>query len=194
MWCVLLLGNEYLLQCLECGGQVEAASTLLVQMQVRQARRRRMQQLLERGCVDVGTLGRCRGEQGPRTADNRARHTGARQPPLAVAPCSFSPYIMMSAVRHCRPGFARPMPAGSSQVVMPRLEKGARSSLNVIAPTPMTSLWSPGLFSVPHNGPSLPIADTTTMLLALNSITLSTNGWSRKSGPPIDRLRMSMPE
>ena len=41
---------------------------------------------------------------------------------------------------------------------MPRLENGAIWSLKSIPPTPITSSWSAGLFSVPHSGPSFPMA------------------------------------
>lgn len=96
-----------------------------------------------------------------------------------------------------------------------------------VPPTPITSIWSAGLLRVPYIGPSLPIAETTTTLLADGgggtaqgnirqrhggckttatddqtdeltrpyaapdaSHTFSTKGRSKKSGPPIERLRM----
>lgn len=40
----------------------------------------------------------------------------------------------------------------------------------------------------PYKGPSLPIAETIITPFAVNSHTLSTNGWSIKSGPPILRF------
>ena len=59
---------------------------------------------------------------------------------------------------------------------MPRLEKGAIWSLKSIPPTPITSSWSAGLFSVPHSGPSLPMALIMMMPLATISSILSVNG------------------
>ena len=59
---------------------------------------------------------------------------------------------------------------------MPRLEKGAIWSLKSIPPTPITSSWSAGLFSVPQSGPSLPMALIMMMPLATISSILSVNG------------------
>ena len=68
-------------------------------------------------------------------------------------------------------GFTRPTPAGSSHVVIPRLLKPAIASFSSMPPTPMTSIWSAGLFSVPNSGPSLPIADTMMIPFAVTSHT-----------------------
>lgn len=94
----------------------------------------------------------------------------------------------------------------TSHVVIPRDENLDIVSSTVILPTPITSIWSAGLFNVlqkqnhppcirqwyrctnPYNGPSFPIADTSIILFEVKSHTLSINGWSIKSGPPILKL------
>eukprot|EP01083_Nonionella_stella_P090768 253645_1 len=73
-------------------------------------------------------------------------------------------------------GLTRPYPLGSSQVVIPREAKGATLLSAVTAPTPITSGISAGLLRVPQRGPSFPMAETTIMLFAASSRTLSTKG------------------
>ena len=55
-------------------------------------------------------------------------------------------------------------------------------------PTPSTSGWSAGFINVPQSGPELPIPETISTLCAATSFTFCVNGWSAKSGPPIERL------
>ena len=62
---------------------------------------------------------------------------------------------------------------------MPRDENAAIAPPLSTPPTPITSAWSAGLFSVPYSGPSLPIADTISTPDAVTSRTLSTKGASR---------------
>lgn len=74
-------------------------------------------------------------------------------------------------------GFKIPLPSRRDHVVMPLLLNGATfSPVESKLPTPITLIKSPGLFSVPWNGPSLPIAETTITPLAVTSLILSIKG------------------
>eukprot|EP00966_Prymnesium_polylepis_P017761 409233-Prymnesium_polylepis.1 len=73
---------------------------------------------------------------------------------------------------------------------MPRDEKSESEPSSSTPPTASTSGMSAGFMSVPQSGPELPIPDTTRILAAAASSTLSMKGWSAESGPPMDRLTM----
>ena len=66
----------------------------------------------------------------------------ARHPSPILEPMTSRPYATTS-------GLTRPVPRGSSQVVMPRDEKAAIASSQPMPPTPITSGASAGLLSVP---------------------------------------------
>ena len=92
-----------------------------------------------------------------------------------------------------RSGLMMPFPSRRDQVVMPReLKEATFWAVLSRLPTPTTLIRSAGLLSVPMNGPSLPMADTTVTPRRVSWSILLMKGRSRKSLLPLERFTTSM--
>lgn len=90
-------------------------------------------------------------------------------------------------------GLGTPIPSSNARLVIPLELNGATSS-NIAErlPTPTTVLKSPGFSTLPYQGPSFPIAETTITPAAASSSIFSIKGMSKESLLAVDRFTMSM--